>query len=106
VFWISTSVNPNVLTVLDNFTLTASFTPTALTTALAIPEHALGAISTTTSQVNPSDLTILNARLNGLNIAPYYTDSDCDVNGDGYVTTADRVLLNKILNGLAPPRQP
>jgi alpha-tubulin suppressor-like RCC1 family protein len=100
------SLNQNYVTVCDNFTLTASFTPmTELElTLLAIDVHPLGTISTTASQVNPSDLIILNGRLNGLNVATF-TDSDCDVNGDSAVTTADRVLLRQILNGLAPPRQ-
>ena len=48
------------------------------------------------------DLAILNARLNAFDITPY-TDANCDLSGDGAVTTADRVLLNKILNGLAVP---
>jgi len=49
-----------------------------------------------------NDRTILNKCLNDLAIAPQ-TDSDCDLTGDLDVTTADRVLLNKIVNGLAVP---
>ena len=52
--------------------------------------------------VTAIDLAILNTRLNGFDISPH-TDADCDVNGDGHVTTADRVRLNKIRNGLAVP---
>ncbi len=48
-----------------------------------------------------NDLAILNARLNGLSTA--YTEAQCDVNHDGVVTTADRVMLRKIMNGVAGP---
>ncbi len=76
----------------------------ALAAALAIGEHPLGSTDAITGAVNQSDLIILNARLNRLNVAPY-TDADCDLTGDGKVTTADRVLLRLILNGQVIPRQ-
>jgi hypothetical protein len=53
-------------------------------------------------QVNSNELAILDQRLNALDIAPQ-TEAECDLSGDGAVTTADRVLLNSILNGLAVP---
>jgi hypothetical protein len=53
-------------------------------------------------QVVPNDLAMLNASLNAFDITPY-TDDDCDLSGDGCVTTADRVLLNLVLNGLPVP---
>ena len=55
-----------------------------------------------TGQLGANDLAILNNRLNALPIAPQ-TDADGDLSGDGVVTTADRVLLKKILNGLMVP---
>jgi uncharacterized repeat protein (TIGR02543 family) len=89
---VSGNTGSDSLTVRGDVSLTASFTTAP---------HKLGTIDPTLGVVNPSDLIILNARLNGLNIWPY-TDSDGDLSGDGYVTTADRVMLNKILNGLTP----
>jgi probable HAF family extracellular repeat protein len=53
-------------------------------------------------QVDQNDLAVLTNRLNGFAIAPQ-TDADCDLSGDGAVTTADRVLLNLILNGVTVP---
>jgi hypothetical protein len=57
-------------------------------------------------QVDPkslaTDLAILNTRLNALPISAQ-TDADGDLSGDGAVTTADRVLLNRVLNGLLVP---
>ncbi len=78
------------LTVYGNFTLTAGF-------AVRSP----GDINSD-GKVDQNDLNLLNARLNGLSLAPY-TDADYDVNRDGVVTTADRVRLRKILNGLTAP---
>jgi hypothetical protein len=49
-----------------------------------------------------TDLALLDQRLNNLyagSLDPAYFD----LTGDGYVTTADRVLLNLVLNGLAVP---
>jgi hypothetical protein len=77
------------LTVYDNFTLTANFTV-----------RPLGDINGD-GVVDEKDLAILNARLNGFDISPY-TAADCDLNHDGHVTTADRVILRRILNGPAP----
>jgi uncharacterized repeat protein (TIGR02543 family) len=53
-------------------------------------------------QLGGQDLTILNTRLNGLGIAPQ-TDADCDLSGDGRVTTADRVILYIIRNDQPVP---
>ena len=52
--------------------------------------------------VDRNDLAILNNRLNAFAIAPQ-TDADCELSGDGHVTAADRVLLNRILNDLPVP---
>jgi hypothetical protein len=53
-------------------------------------------------QVDQNDLTILDNRLNARPIAPQ-TDDDCDLSGEGYVTTADQVLLRLILHSLPVP---
>jgi hypothetical protein len=50
--------------------------------------------------VNSNDLASLDTRLNGLPTG--LPDYNFDLTGDGYVTTADRVLLRKILNNLTP----
>jgi hypothetical protein len=47
-----------------------------------------------------ADLTSLNTRLN--NLPTGLPDYNFDLTGDGYVTAADRVILNKILNSLTP----
>ncbi len=70
-------------------------------TSLTISVRPLGDIDGS-GQVTPNDLAILNTRLNVFAIAPY-SDANCDLNGDEVVTTADRVLLRKILNELAVP---
>ncbi len=49
--------------------------------------------------VDGDDLDILNERLNGFEITPC-TDEDCELCANPYVTTADRVRLRKILNGV------
>jgi hypothetical protein len=99
---VSGNSGSDTLTIRGNVTLT-SFTPcSALRSALQITEHKLGTIDQSLGVVNPNDLIILNARLDGFDVSPY-TDTDCDLTGDGYVTSADRVLLNKILNGFTPP---
>jgi hypothetical protein len=101
---VSGNTGSDTLTVCGNVTLTAFSPAPSLALALQLPEHKLGTVDATLGVVNPNDLIILNARLNGFNVAPF-TDADCDLSGDGYVTTADRVLLNRILNGIDPPRQ-
>jgi alpha-tubulin suppressor-like RCC1 family protein/subtilisin family serine protease len=71
------------------------------TTSVTITVRPLGDI-TGAGRADQTDLTILNNRLKAFNIAPQ-TNADCALTGDGHVTTADRVLLNRILNGLPVP---
>ena len=71
------------------------------TATVTIKVRPLGDINNS-GQVDRNDLAILDACLNAFNIAPQ-TDADCDLSGDGYVTSADRVLLNRILNGSVLP---
>jgi hypothetical protein len=52
--------------------------------------------------VTTDDRDALVNRLNGLT-TPGLTDRDLDLNGDGVVTGADRVLLNRVLNNLPVP---
>jgi hypothetical protein len=82
-------------------TVTDLATAQVATADVTVTVRLLGAINNT-GAVTTNDGDELWNRLNGLP-TPDLTDRDLDLDGDGYVTCSDRVLLNRILNSLTVP---
>jgi hypothetical protein len=106
--------NPLVWTIVGGQYGTTAFGPVTLditvtglqhggqgTTTVPMAVRLLGDINNA-SVVTTNDRDEMVNRLDGLP-TPGLTDQDFDLDGDGDVTTADRVLLNRIINTLSIP---